>query len=211
MVEGDRASFRTVAARGRDAFAIRGSEFVGYAAPTRSIDDAEAFVDEIRAAHPDATHVVPAYRVRVDDDGLLREYESDAAEPTGSAGKPALTVLVRRDVENVAVAVVRYFGGTKLGVGGLARAYARATASAVDAAGVVETVPHRDLAVEAAYDDSGTVRGILASEDVSFDAEYAERVRFVASIPTADVERVVDRLLSATRGRVQIETVPADG
>jgi uncharacterized YigZ family protein len=197
--------YPTVVGRGEADFAVAGSEFLGYASPADSVEAAEAFVAEVRAAHPDATHVVPAYRVRTDD-GVVREYASDEDEPTGSAGKPALNVLARRGLEDVAVAIARYFGGTELGVGGLARAYGRATKAAVDAAGVVERVPHERVSVVADYDDSGTVRGILESEGVAFEADYGERVRFDARTPVDEAERVHDRLRSATSGRVEIET-----
>ena len=205
MVGDADGAYRTVAARGSAAFTVRGSEFVGHAAPARTVEEAEAFVAEVRAAHPDATHNVPAYRVR-DEDGPLREYASDEAEPSGSAGKPALNVLARRELENVAVVVARYYGGTKLGVGGLARAYAKATKLAVDDAGVVEQVPHLRLAIGTAYDDSGTVRGILESEGVEFEADYGERVRFDVWLPVDEAERVQERIRSATSGRADLES-----
>lgn len=196
--------YRTVERQGRAAFSIRGSEFVGHAAPVRSVETAETFVDEVRASHSDATHNVPAYRVRTEG-GLLREYASDEGEPPGSAGKPALTVLARRDLSNVAVVVSRYFGGTELGVGGLARAYGEATKLAVDDAGVVEAAPHRRLSIVVEYDDSGTVRGILESEGLTFEAEYAERVRFDVWTPEPAAAGLRDRLRSATGGRVEID------
>lgn len=194
-------AFRTIGGQGEADFEVAGSAFVGYASPVDSVDAAEAFVAEVREAHPDATHLVPAYRVR--DADVLREYASDADEPSGSAGKPALNVLAGRDLENVAVAIARYFGGTELGVGGLARAYGRAAKLAVDAAGVVEDVPHERLVVDVAYDDSGTVRGILESEGVEFEADYGERARFSARVPAVDVGRVSERLRSATSGRAE--------
>ena len=199
----DAEAYRTVGGRGQVAFAIRGSEFVGHAAPARTVEGAEAFVDEIRAAHPDATHTVPASRVR--DGDLVRERSSDEGEPAGSAGKPALNVLIQRDLLDVVVVIARYYGGTNLGVGGLARAYARATKEAVDAAGVVEERPHEVLAVAVDYEDSGTVRGILESEGVDFEAAYEARVRFEAWVPSAGAAALRDRLRSATHGRVEID------
>lgn len=200
---GDAEEYRTVAGRGRATIEIRGSEFIGHVAPVDSVEDAEAFVADVREAHPEATHNVPAYRVR-GANGLLREHSSDEGEPSGTAGTPTLTVLQRRDVEDVAVVVTRYFGGTELGVGGLARAYGETTKRALDGAGVIERVPHRSLVVEVAYDDSGTVRGILESETVEFEADYSEQVRFDASVPTDEADHVADRLRSATSGRADV-------
>lgn len=200
---GDVDAYRTVERRGRATIQVRDSEFIGHVAAARCIEGAEAFILEVREAHPEATHNVPAYRIRTDD-GLVREHSSDEGEPSGSAGSPALNVLQRRDVSDVVVVVTRYFGGTELGVGGLARAYSEATKRALEEAGVVERVPHRRLAVESAYDDSGTVRGILESEDLDFEGDYGERVSFEARVPADEADRVVDRLRNATSGRADV-------
>ncbi|WP_435126268.1 IMPACT family protein [Halobaculum sp. D14] len=205
-------SYRTVAERAAAEFVVQGSEFIGHVAPADTVDEAEAFVAAVEAEYDDATHNVPAYRVPAGDDAstapgdvLLREYSSDDGEPTGSAGKPALNVLQQRDLRNLVVVVTRYYGGTNLGVGGLARAYAKAVKDGVDAAGVAEEVPHERFAVTTAYDDSGTVRGILESAGVDFDAEYDAAVEFRVRAPVDDAAGLRDRLRSATSGRVDIE------
>jgi len=195
-------SFRTLAGRGESAFTIRGSEFLGRAAPAGSVAEAESFVDAVRETNADATHNVPAYRVRADP---LREYASDDGEPSGSAGKPMLNVLQGRETENAVVVVTRHYGGTNLGVGGLVRAYSRAATEAIEDAGVVERVPHERFVATVEYDDSGTARSILESEGVEFDAEYAESVTFRVRVPVEDVVELRDRLLSATEGRVELE------
>ncbi|GAA0477381.1 IMPACT family protein [Halococcus dombrowskii] len=195
--------YRTVGERGEAAFEERGSRFIGYIAPAETVGDAEAFVAAIENEHPDASHNVPAYRVRADP---LREYASDDGEPGGSAGKPALTVLEREEIENVAAVVTRYYGGTNLGVGGLARAYGRAVKLALDDAGTVEQRPHERLRLAVDYDDSGTVRGILESSDVDFEAEYEERASFAVRVPSADAAELRERLLSATSGRAELES-----
>ena len=204
-------TFLTVAGPGEARFEIRGSEFVGYVAPADAVEAAEAFVAEIEERHADATHNVPAYRVPAGEtsgarpgDVLLREYSSDDGEPSGSAGKPALNVLVQRDLRNVAAVVTRYYGGTNLGVGGLARAYSCGVKEAVDAAGVSETVPHEHFSVAVEYDDSGTVRGILESEGVEFDADYGADVSFDVRVRVAEAADLRDRLRSATSGRADV-------
>lgn len=197
-------SFRTANGRGEAAFEIRGSEFIGYAAPVRSIDGAESFIAEITENHPEASHNVPAYRVRTGE-GMLREWSSDDGEPSGSAGKPVLNVLEQRELENVAVVVTRYFGGTKLGVGGLARAYARGAKEAIDAAGVVDREPHLQVEIVVEYDDSGTIRGLIESGGYDFTAEYDEDVRFSVLVPIAQRDELFDRIRSATSGRASID------
>jgi uncharacterized YigZ family protein len=194
-------AFRTVAGHGRARFEIRGSAFLGHVAPARTVGTAEAFVADIREEYADATHNVPAYRVRADP---LREWQTDDGEPAGSAGKPALNILQGEGIENVVTVVTRYFGGTELGVGGLARAYGRAVKEALDAAGVVERLPHEQFSVTVDYDDSGSVRSLLESADVEFEAVYEAVVRFEVCVPVADAAGLRDRIRSATSGRATI-------
>ena len=193
--------YRTVSGRASARFEVQGSEFIGHIAPVETVEAAEAFVDEIRDSYADATHNVPAYRVRASPD---REYSSDAGEPSGSAGKPALNILQQREIQNVAAVVTRYYGGTNLGVGGLARSYGRAVKDAVDAAGVVESVPHERFVVTVEYDDSGSVRGLLESAGVEFEAEYAAEVTFAVRVPVTAASDLRDRIRSATSGRADI-------
>jgi len=227
-------AFETLAGPGESRLEDRGSVFLGHARPVADVETAEAFVERVREEYADATHNVPCYRVRVEprrpgvdpggardetgeraeaeawtgaDGGgghLLREYQNDDGEPTGSAGKPALSVLRGRDVENAVVVVTRYFGGTELGVGGLVRAYSRATAGAVDDAGVVTRRPQTRFTAVVDYDDSGTVRGLLESADCAFEATYEARVTFEVRCARADAAAVRDRLRSATSGRVEL-------
>ena len=194
-------AYDTVAGRGEAAFEVQGSEFVGRVRPAHTVDEAEAFVDAVSREYADATHNVPAYRVRADP---LREYSSDDGEPSGSAGKPALNVFQQREIENVAVVVTRYYGGTNLGVGGLARAYSRAVKDAVDDAGITTERPHERLTVTVDYDDSGTVRGIVESTGVEFDARYEATVTFDLRVPVAEADTLRERIASATSGRARI-------
>jgi uncharacterized YigZ family protein len=199
------SEYRTVEGRGKSRFEVQGSEFIGHVAPVEEVEAAESFVAAVETEYDDATHNVPAYRVRPGVGGdILREYESDDGEPSGSSGKPALNVLVQRELENVVAVVTRYYGGTNLGVGGLARAYSRAVKEAVNDAGVVTERPHRRVTVVVDYDDSGDVRGIFESSGVEFDAEYRERVTFTVRIPVADTEHLLERVRSATSGRAEI-------
>jgi uncharacterized YigZ family protein len=191
-------AYLTLADRAEASFTVQGSEFLAHAAPVDGVDAAEAFIEEIEAAYADATHNVPAYRVRTDP---FREYSSDDGEPSGSAGKPMLSVLQGQEIENVCVVVTRYYGGTELGVGGLVRAYSGAVKDVLDAADIVAERPQEHIAVTVDYDDSGTVRSVLESEGVEFEADYDEAVSFDIRVPVAEAEALRDRLRSATSGR----------
>ena len=205
-------SFRTVAAPGQARFEVRGSEFIGHVDRADTVEDAEAFVEAVRAEYDDATHNVPAYRVPAGaaspetvTEVMLREYQSDDGEPTGSSGKPALNVLQQRDIRNVVAVVTRYYGGTNLGVGGLARSYSRAVKDAVDAAGVEEQQPRHRFTVTVDYDDSGTVRGLLEGSNCEFEAAYEADVAFEVSTPVDESADLQDRIRSATSGRADID------
>jgi len=195
------AVYRTIAGPARSEFTVQGSRFLGRAAPVEDVAGAEAVLEAVAADHPDATHHVPAYRVRADP---VREYASDDGEPSGSAGDPILSVLAGRELDDVAVVVVRYYGGTELGVGGLVRAYSHAAKRALDAAEVVERRPRTAVTLTVAYDDSGTVRSILEREALAFEAAYEAEVTFDVHVPVAEADRVLDHLRSATSGRVTV-------
>jgi uncharacterized YigZ family protein len=198
-------TYRTVDGRGEAAFERQKSRFLGIVESASTVEAVETLLERVREDHPDATHVVPAYRVRVEDGDFLREYSSDDGEPSGSAGPPALNVLQGESLENVAVCVVRHYGGTNLGVGGLVSAYGESVKRAIADAGTTTTRPKTRFTVTVDYDDSGTVRSVLESADATFEADYDERVRFAVVAPRHLTDTLHDRLRSATRDRVVIE------
>jgi uncharacterized YigZ family protein len=120
--------YKTLLKAGNDEIIIERSRFIGYAAPVSSEEEAMEFIDKIKNQHKDATHNVTAYVV-----GLHNEVQryNDDGEPAGTAGVPILEVLKKEDLRNTVVVVTRYFGGIKLGAGGLIRAYTRGAKIAV--------------------------------------------------------------------------------
>jgi uncharacterized YigZ family protein len=103
---------------------VKGSRFVGYAVPVKSSEEANNFIHDISCKHEDATHCCYAYQLHLEDNPVVFRF-SDAGEPSGTAGIPILEAIRGRGLTNVVCVVVRYFGGTKLGVGGLARTYSQ--------------------------------------------------------------------------------------
>lgn len=199
--------YKTVRAEGTAEFTVDGSGFIGLVSPATTEEETQEFVDKARKEYPDATHHVHAYRVR-SEDGTTREKYDDDGEPSGSAGKPILNVFQKEEIQNAVAAVVRYYGGTKLGYGGLVRSYSRATKGALEDAGTTEQEPQEAFRVRVGYDDSGTARGVLESlesDGVGFDADYSETVTFDVRAPERNADEVRDRLLSATSGRAEID------
>lgn len=193
---------RTVADDGSAAFEVKGSTFYGFIRPVSDEASVARDREAITSEYPDATHHVIAYRLRADP---LIEWSTDDGEPSGSAGKPTLHVLQAESLENVLAVIVRYYGGTNLGYGGLVRAYSRCTRRALDDAGIVEREPTTRVQLESDYNDAGTIRSILESESVDFEANYAETVSFRIDVPSADVNAIIDRLRSATSDRIDID------
>ena len=109
------ASYKTVKYESSDEFITKKSRFIGYVKPVKTVEEATAFISEIKSKHWDATHNVYAYSLK---EGQIKRF-SDDGEPSGTAGMPALDVIIKQDVVDCCVVVTRYFGGIMLGAGGL--------------------------------------------------------------------------------------------
>lgn len=182
---------------------ISGSRFIADAVPVSSKEEALAALERVRSEFHDARHHCWAYRV-----GSLGETwrSSDDGEPSGSGGVPILKQLEGRDVTNLMLVVTRYFGGTKLGVGGLARAYGAAAREALELAEIREVVVTERVVVTHDYELSSPVQGVLARAGLTpAEADYGEVVRIVLEIPVTQADRVVSELQEATSARAQIE------
>lgn len=195
----DRSPITTITEPGGSEFTVQGSRFIGQVRAVGDEATVTRILEEVREDHPDATHVVSAYRLAGPPTTAAAE---DDGEPGGSAGEPVLHVLEANDLLDVLAIVIRYFGGTELGYGGLVRAYSRATTEALEAATVEERSPQESLAIIAAYEDSGTVRSVLESEGVTFEGTYEERVRFDVAVPADELPALRERLRSATNDRI---------
>lgn len=123
--------YKTIQNNGIAETVIEKSRFIGYAKPVASREEADAFIAEIKKKHKDANHNVPAI---VLGEKFQQQWASDDGEPQGTAGAPIVQMLVMEKITNVAVVVTRYFGGIKLGTGGLVRAYTNAAKAALEAA-----------------------------------------------------------------------------
>lgn len=143
------ASYRTIAAAAKVELKIEKSRFLGYAAPTAELEAAQSLVAALRQEHRQATHVCYAYRIGDGPSALT--YFTDHGEPSGTAGKPILGAILRQDLTDVTVVVVRYFGGKKLGVRGLIEAYGAAASQALEAAGFTVRRRLRRATVRCAY------------------------------------------------------------
>ncbi len=182
---------------------IKGSRFLATARPVASAEVAMAFVEEMRGEFRDATHNCWAWRLAPGED--LFRY-SDDGEPSGTAGRPILQEIDGRRLQNVALVVTRYYGGTKLGTGGLLRAYGRAAAEALDLAELLETPVVRSLQLAFAYDLTGAVQGVLAAFRLEpTAADYGAQVQMRLDVPVDQADSLTHQLTEATAGRLQVK------
>ena len=148
-------AYITIREYGEDSFIEKKSEFIGYAKRVENEEEAKAFVAEIKSKHKQARHNCWAYIIG-ENMGIQRY--SDDGEPQGTAGIPTLEVIKKEDLRDVVVVVTRYFGGVKLGAGGLVRAYTKGAKIGIDAAKVIEKVMYKEVRIKIDYNQLGKVQ-----------------------------------------------------
>lgn len=196
------ASFRTLARPVEAETTVRRSRFLARAVPVVDREEAGRFHAAEARAHVNPSHVVPALRLR---DGTA--WASDAGEPTGSAGAPLLAVLEGAGLADVACVVVRWFGGVKLGVGGLVRAYGDALHAALDGAPTRLATPGARLRVPYEHAHTAAVMRALGVHGArAVEHGYAgERPVVELALPAAQVDAFASAVRDATRGEVTVE------
>jgi uncharacterized YigZ family protein len=181
------------------------SRFVTTLAPAASVEDAHAVVARVRAEFPDATHNCWAFVVGPPG-STGRVGMSDAGEPHGTAGRPMLTALLHSGVGDVAAVVTRYYGGVKLGTGGLVRAYGGCVAGALATLPTAERVTWARLRAVVGYDAVAAVQQLVAAHGGRVAGEaYAADVRYDLELPEAAAADFARALRDATRGRAHID------
>lgn len=196
-------TYREPAAPAKSELKDRGSRFIAEVAIVRSPEDAESRIEEIRKREYDATHHCSAWRIGPD---ASRFRSNDDGEPSGSAGAPILSQIEGRRLTNTLVVVTRYYGGTKLGVGGLIRAYGGAASDALDAAGVRTVVVRTRCTIRFAYDDTSAALHCVDRFDIEIvDRLYSDDTRLVLDVRTGEMERFAAAFTDALGGRGSVE------
>lgn len=190
--------FKSIVARVRSETKVRGSRFIGTAIPVAGRDDIDRELAAIRKEFWDATHNCYAWRLA--PDGLQYRF-SDDGEPAGSAGKPILFVMQQRELVNTLVVVTRYFGGVKLGVGGLVRAYGDATAEALNATEIITTYPSDRFRVFTPYEDMKAIRPLVERYALKFEEEFLDVVNYTLSVRSDQAEEFQALVTESSQGR----------
>jgi uncharacterized YigZ family protein len=184
---------------------IERSRFITTIGPAASSDEARAFIDTVRAEFPDATHSCWAFVAGPPGDTAAIGM-SDAGEPHGTAGRPMLDVLLHSDIGGAAVVVTRYYGGVKLGKGGLVRAYGGAVQHALASLPRAERVERVRLGITVEYGDVEALRRLLGEYGADvLDETYTERVTYQTDARRASIDSLTSALLDSTAGRARIE------
>ena len=198
----------------RNELRVANSRFVAVLAPAFSVDEARQLIARIRTEFPDAPHHVPAYRIGRPDDQARASaitHCSDDGEPSGSAGRPALAVLNGSGLGDVAVVVTRYFGGTKLGIGGLVRAYSDSVRQVLQQTRRAYKIPVQRFRICAPYPWYERIqRMIHAADGQVVDQEFSGEIALTAKIPLVGYPNFCATLTEASHGALTpapIETV----
>jgi uncharacterized YigZ family protein len=200
-----RARYRTLGGAGLAEYEEKKSRFIGAARPVASEAEALSFLAEVRAEHRSASHNVYAYSA---GEGVPAKRFSDDGEPQGTAGVPVLDVIEKGGLEDVAIVVTRYFGGTLLGAAGLIRAYGKAASMAAEAAGVVERSLARELAVLVEYPLLGLVKNeIEKSGYVIRRIQYGVDAELTVQVPHAAAEAFCARVSELTADAALVEPI----
>lgn len=194
--------YKTIAGYGEDEIVIERSRFIGYAQRVTSEEEAAAFIAMIKKKHWDATHNCSAFVIG-ENDQIQRS--SDDGEPSGTAGKPILECIKKNGVKDTAVVVTRYFGGIKLGAGGLVRAYTAGTVIALKAAGIVVHTLHQKISVSVDYTWWGKVENELRiGGQRVVGTDYTDKVTVHVLIPDGEQDAFVEQMTDLTNGQGQI-------
>lgn len=198
-------TYRTLAAPAQTEIKVKGSRFIAEAFPVPDADAAEARIAAIRKREYNATHVCTAYRVGIE--GKTFRYNDDG-EPSSTAGPPILRQIDGRDLTNTLVTVTRYFGGTKLGTGGLVRAYGDAASEVLDAATIIEPVIRVPVRVRFDYADTSPAMHTLELFDTEVqETHYTETTELLVAVRASDVELFIATFVDNLGGRGEAEQV----
>jgi len=197
-----RTDYLTVKGYGSNEIVIQKSRFISYINRAETIDAAQSFIQKIKKQNWDATHNCSAYLIGEHDE---IQKANDDGEPSGTAGVPMLDVLKKRNVKDTVVVVTRYFGGIKLGAGGLIRAYSKATSEGLNATGIVERKLTRIMHTIVDYTWLGKLENELRSSVYTIkEIHYLDKVELETFVDFGQEDRFKEWMIEHTNGQATI-------
>ncbi len=194
--------YKTLHEFGTDEITIEKSTFIGYAKPIKTEEEAVEFINEIKKKHKDARHNVWAYTV---GKSMNIQRYSDDGEPQGTAGIPTLEVIKKEDLRDVVVVVTRYFGGIKLGAGGLVRAYTKGAKIGLEAGKIIEKIMYQEVKIKIDYNQLGKVQNEIMNMGYFIkDTIYEDNVEIIVYSRANEKEAIIERINDITSATAQI-------
>ncbi|MDY2734868.1 YigZ family protein [Intestinibacter sp.] len=195
-------TYKTLHDFGSDEYVVEKSTFIGYAKPIKSEEEAVEFINQIKKKHKDATHNVWAYTV---GETMNIQRYSDDGEPQGTAGIPTLEVIKKEDLRDVVVVVTRYFGGIKLGAGGLVRAYTKGAKIGIEAAQIIQKVKYKEVSVTIDYNQIGKVQNEIMNMGYTIkDTLYSEKVEIIVYSREEEADSLKAKMIDITSGTADV-------
>ena len=195
-------NYRTIKENGIHEIDIKKSRFICHIKRVETEEEAIAFIDEIKKEHWKATHNCSAYTLGMNDE-IQRAH--DDGEPSGTAGVPMLEIFLKRELKNVVAVVTRYFGGVKLGAGGLIRAYGGSVNEAVNTIGVIERRLQLLIDITVDYSQSrGVEHSLRQANHTIQDISYTENVTFHCVVPVEEEEDFKQDIINWTSDTAKI-------
>lgn len=192
-------SYKILFESGQDEIVEKKSRFIGMTFPIESEEDAVRYIEECKKKYWDARHRCYAYVV---GENMELQRFSDDGEPQGTAGKPILDVLLGEEIHDCLIIVVRYFGGTLLGTGGLVKAYSQASRAALLTSEVLEKKRGIILSVQTDYNGIGKIQYMLGNRNVEiWKSEYGEDVKLQVLVPISQTEEIEAEITEITMGK----------
>ena len=185
------------------SFSDRGSKFYAFLHPINNLDTYKTLIRRYKEENPNACHVCSAYRIYLN--GWVDEYATDDGEPKGSSGLPILNVLKRNNLVNVAIYVVRIYGGVNLGIPGLINAYSVSSTNAVNDSSLIDWKPIERISIQYSYDLDKVVSAIVGSEQATIvKQEFKDEIFSEIEVEEGQKDRFIDLLTEKTSGRISI-------
>lgn len=200
-----RKNYITVKGFGESEITLSKSRFLTYVNRAETEEEALLFIDKIKKMHPNATHNCSCYLIGENDN---IQKANDDGEPSGTAGVPMLEVLKKQGLKDTVVVVTRYFGGIKLGGGGLIRAYGKATTEGIDAAQVVLRKLHHLMKISIDYNWLGKVENeVRGSQYALRDIQYTENVDVFVYVLNDEIPVFTNWMTELTNGQAKIQSI----
>lgn len=192
--------YLTLKEDGEHEIIIKKSRFICSMKRTETVEQAQEFIKDVSKKHHDATHNTFAYTIGLNDDQVKA---SDNGEPSGTAGIPELKALQLMKLKNVTAVVTRYFGGIKLGAGGLIRAYSNSVTQAAESIGVVKCVLQQDISFAIPYNRIDEINHYLKNNNIFVsNQEYGTNVTITVSLDMDEIKKFKEELTNLLAGKV---------